>query len=252
MKNGIIIGLILFAGCLLAQVNTEKYRASDKKVGLSGYLELSGTVKTGNTEKTEAGIDGRLNWKTTGSTTFFVFESDYEWVNGKRSSDEGLFHIRHMKVLAKPISVEAFGQVNYDKKLLIKNRELIGAGIRYKLFDFEKSDLSVGTAYMFEHENYDLSANATHPTEVKVSRWSNYVSFYLQFNPNVTLGGVVYYQPRFNDFNDYRLLNENSLMVGITEVFSLSINFKIRHDSNPPDGIKKTDTQTDFGIAIKF
>lgn len=252
MKNGIIIGLIIFAINILAQVNTEKYRTPDEKVGFSGFLEISGTVKTGNSEKTEAGIDGRVDWKTIGSTTFLVFESDYEWVNGRRSSDEGLLHLRHVRNLVNDLSLEAFGQVNYDKKILIKNRELVGAGIRYKLFDFEKSDIAVGTAYMFEHENYDLSKSVTHPAEVRVSRWSNYISFYLQFNPYVTFGGVIYYQPMFSNFSDYRLLNENSLMVRLTEVFSLSVNFKLRHDSIPPDGIKKTDTETNFGLTIRF
>lgn len=252
MKKGIIIGLLSILLGISAQVNTEKYRTPDDEKGLSGYLELNGTIKTGNAEKTEAGIDGRLDWKTTTSTTFFVFESDYEWVNGSRSSDEGLIHIRHVRKLVDDFSAEVFGQINYDKKLLIKNRELLGAGLRYKVLHFDKSDVAIGTAYMFEHENYDLPQSAIHSDEVKVSRWSNYISFFLHFNTNVTLGGVVYYQPMFNNFSDYRLLNENSLMVSLSDIFSLSVNFKLRHDSIPPDGIKKTDTETNFGIAVKF
>ena len=253
MKNGKIFGIILLtANVFFAQVNTEKYRTPKEELGLSGYLELNGTIKTGNTEKTEAGIDGRLNWKTINSTTFLVFESDYEWVNGKRSSDEGLLHVRHVRNLINRLSAEFFGQINYDKKLLIENRELAGGGLRYKLFDFENSDIAIGTSYMFEHENYDLTESAEHPAEVKVSRWSNYLSFYLQFNSSVTFGGVVYYQPMFSDFTDYRLLSENSLMIGITKILSLSVNFKVRHDYIPPNGIKQTDTETNFGIAVRF
>jgi len=65
-------------------------------------------------------------------------------------------------------------------------------------------------------------------------------------------GGVLYYQPIFNKFSDFRILSENSLAVALTELLSLSLNCRIRHDSNPPDGIKETDTKTDFGITLKF
>lgn len=237
---------------ITAQVNTEKYRTPEEAIGLSGYIELNGTIKTGNADKTEAGIDGRIDWKTTNTSTFAVFESDYEWVDGKRSSDDGLIHIRHVRNLTDELSLEAFAQINYNKKILIKDRELAGAGFRYKFFDFEKSDIAVGSAYMFEHENYDLTKTAAHPAEVNVHRWSNYISYYLKFNTSVTIGGVIYYQPKFSSFSDYRLLNENSLTVGLTKILSLSINFKIRHDSKPPDGIELTDTETNFGIAVKF
>ena len=252
MKNGMIIGFTMILLSISAQVNTEKFRAPEEFEGLSGYLELKGTIKTGNAEKTEAGVDGRLNWKTKSSTTFFVFESDYEWVDNKRSSDEGLFHIRYIHELVDSFEVEAYGQINYDKKLLITNRELVGAGLRYKLFDFDKSDVSIGTGFMFEHENYDVSENSFHPSEVKISRWSNYISFYFQLNQSVTLGGVIYYQPMFSNFSDYRLLNESSLIVGLSKLFSLTVNFKIRHDYLPPDGIEQTDTETNLGIAVKF
>ncbi len=251
MKNKIVIALILVLN-INAQVNTEKYRTPEEAKGLSGYIELNGTIKTGNADKTEAGIDGRIDWKSTNTSTFAVFESDYEWVDGKRSSDEGLIHLRHVQKLIDELSFEAFAQINYDTKILIKNRELAGVGFRYNLFDFEKSDIAFGSAYMFEHENYDLPENATHPAVVNVHRWSNYISYYLKFNTSVTLGGVIYYQPKFSSFSDYRLLNENSFTVGLTKVLSLSINFKIRHDSIPPDGIKQTDTETNFGIAVKF
>lgn len=252
MNKIIYVIFLLFIANLTAQVNTEKYRTSEDFVGLAGFLELSGTVKTGNTDKTEASIDGRLDWKTGKTTTFIIFQSDYEWVNGNRSSDAGLLHIRNVTGLVNNLSSEAFFQINYDKKILVANRELIGAGLRYKLFDFEDGDIVIGSAYMFEHENYNLPNSSIHKSEVSVSRWSNYISYYFKMNSLLTIGGVVYYQPMFEKFSDLRLLNENSITVLITELLSISINFKVRHDSLPPDGIEQTDTKTDLGIALRF
>ncbi|MDZ7764598.1 MAG: DUF481 domain-containing protein [Melioribacteraceae bacterium] len=244
--------LILLTVTIDAQVNTEKYRTPTDLQGLAGYFELSGTVKTGNVDKTEAGLEGRLDWHVGEALTFFVFESDYEWVDGSRSSNEGLIHVRHVQSLSNKLRAEAFAQVNYDKKILIDNRELIGAGLRYTLFTFSNSDVTFGSAYMFEHENYDLTADAKHATETKVSRWSNYLTYHIRINEIVRIGGVVYYQPMFSEFSDYRLLYENNLAVKLTDIFSLSVNFKYRHDSIPPDGINSTDTKTEFGLAVTF
>jgi putative salt-induced outer membrane protein YdiY len=157
-----------------------------------------------------------------------------------------------MVSLTDNLRTELFTQINYDKKILIDRRELLGAGFRYKLLDFENSDFAIGTAYMFEHEIYDLNKNAVHNKEESVSRWSNYISLYFDLNSTAKFGGVIYYQPLFSDFSDNRILSENSLTISITKLFSISLNFRIRHDSGPPDGIKDTDTQTRVGLAMRF
>lgn len=235
-----------------AQVNTEKFRTPEEFNGIAGYLELSGTVKTGNSEKTEGKVDGRLDWKSGGITTFFIFESEHEWINGDRFSNLGLFHIRNIIQLSERFKSEIFGQINYDKNLLIDNRELAGAGIRTMLFHTEDGDAAFGTAYMFEHEKYDLPINSSHESNITTSRWSNYLSLFIKINEVLNFGGVVYFQPMFSDFNDYRILNENRLNIILTEMFSFSVNFKIRHDSIPPEDIKKTDTKMNFGLRFRF
>jgi putative salt-induced outer membrane protein YdiY len=63
---------------------------------------------------------------------------------------------------------------------------------------------------------------------------------------------VVYAQPRFSNFNDVRILSENHLGVVLTEKLSLSINFALMYDSEPPDGIKNLDTNTKLGLTIKL
>lgn len=252
MIKNIAIFILVVSGAVNAQVNTEKFRTPEKFNGIAGYLELSGTVKTGNSEKTEGNVDGRLDWKSGNTTTFFIFESEHEWINGDRFSNLGLFHIRNIIQLSERFKSEIFGQINYDKNLLINNRELAGAGIRTMLFHTESSDAAFGTAYMFEHEKYDLPKNSSHESNITTSRWSNYLSLFIKINEVLNFGGVVYFQPMFSDFEDYRILNENRLNIILSEMFSFSVDFKIRHDSLPPGGIKKTDTKMNFGVRFRF
>lgn len=252
MKKHIVFLILIFSFSAFAQVNTEKFRTPEEFKGVAGYLELSGTLKRGNSEKTEGNFDGRLDWKASGTTTFFIFESEHEWINGDRFSSLGLFHIRNIVELTERFNWETFAQINYDKNLLINNRELAGTGIRTMLFNSENSDAAFGTAYMFEHENYDLPDTAMHSQDITTGRWSNYLSLFIRINTIVSFGGVVYYQPMFSNFEDFRLLTENSLVIQLSKMFSFSVNLKIRHDSIPPEGIKKTDTKMNFGIVFKF
>ena len=129
---------------------------------------------------------------------------------------------------------------------------MLGAGIRFLIFESGKSDIAIGTSYMYEHEKYDLNNDAVHPNNINVSRWSNYLSFYVDFGVRVVLTGVVYYQPQFTDFSDLRILAETNFALPITNALSLNMKFKMRHDSMPPDGRKKTDTNSNFGIAVRF
>jgi putative salt-induced outer membrane protein YdiY len=85
-----------------------------------------------------------------------------------------------------------------------------------------------------------------------VQRWSNYIAAAVAISENTRLSSVLYYQPMFVEFDDYRILNETNLMIGISEHFSVSVDFKLRTDSKPADGIKKTDTNSAFGLVVAF
>lgn len=250
--NKILLLIFFLTSIAYAQVNTEKFRARDDFRGFTGYTELSGTIKTGNTEETEADLNARLDWKLDGMSNFAIFNSESKWIDGRRITSELLFHLRNVIDISPKFKTEIFAQVNYDKKVLINDRELVGAGIRYKVLDFDNAYFSLGTAYMYEHENYDLPENSVHPRDVQVSRWSNYVSALFDIREGVELSGVVYYQPMFDEFSDYRIFSESNITVALNTFLALTVNFGIRHDSLPPDGIKSTDTNTNFGVMVKF
>src|SRR5690554_3295964 len=111
----IYITILLIATYNIAQVNTEKHRTPEDMKGFAGNMELNVNIKTGNTEKTEIGLEGRIDYRTEQTVSFMIFQTDYEWVGGSRSSDKGLMHIRHVRSLYNFLKLEFFGQINYDK-----------------------------------------------------------------------------------------------------------------------------------------
>jgi|GEM_PF-5209062 len=52
-------------------------------------------------------------------------------------------------------------------------------------------------------------------------RWTNYVSMRLPlFENRFLLQNPLYYQPRFDEFSDFRLLEELEALAKVTEVFA--------------------------------
>lgn len=248
----VILPLILPLNASYAQVNTEKYRDLVDKDGLHSNLELSGIIKTGNSEQIVVDVNGRLNYRHGNYSHFFILENEYEWINDSRVINEQLLHARTIYTFEKTYGVEIFGQINLDKKLRISNRELIGAGARIMIGFTDKYLFYIGSAYMFEHENYDLPPTSVHPKSVRVSRWSNYISQHLKLSNTLSFSGVGYYQPMITDFTDYRVLIESSLESNITKNISLVITVNYRYDSKPADEVKNADTKTRIGMVFKI
>lgn len=252
MQKLIIILFFCLAPVLYSQVNIEKYNNLNNSEGLSGNLSFYASAKTGNTDIQEFGIDGRTNYEDENYYTFLIGKGEYGWNKGSEYSNNALLHYRYIRNIYKNVNPEVFAQIDYNKSRLLLLRTLGGGGFRIEIISDSTSSLTFGSAYMYEYEKLDLTNISNHPIEVNHHRWSNYISYSSQLSNNTRVSIVVYAQPRFNNFNDLRVLSENHLGVKLTEELSLSVNFSLRYDSRPPDGVKDLDTNSKIGFTIKL
>lgn len=248
-----ILGLLaVLATPLQGQVNTERLRLDNDTSGLSGDARGDLVVRTGSVSLVLLGMGGRIDVATARTLTFLVGSGNVAWQDGRRFSNEGLAHLRHSRVLAPWIRAEAFTQVDYNKSRKLDFRSLLGLGPRFELVRDSMFHLALGTAWMLEHERYDLPDSASHPREVTSHRWSNYVS--ARLDPSDRLGVVLttYAQPRFDDFGDIRVLADVRLALTLTGQVALTNSFNARYDSRPPDGVTDLDTTLRTGIAVEW
>ena len=244
--------LVFFSSVQFAQVNIERYNNLNSIDGLMGNISFYISSKTGNTDIQEFEIDGRVNYKGENFYSFLIAQGEYGWNKGNEYSNNALLHIRHLQDIDGIFDPELFAQINYDKSNLLLFRSLFGAGVRLSLITDTLVSLDFGTSYMYEIENIDLPNIAKHPSKTNHSRWSNYLSYSSNVSNNSRISVVIYAQPRLDDFSDVRLLSENHLKVGLTDKLSLSLSFHLRFDSEPPDGVKDTDTNTKVGFTFRF
>ena len=65
----------------------------------------------------------------------YIFSRDggFGWDDGKRIFNQALLHLRHVQDLSDLIQTEVFAQTDFNKKRLLTERELIGAGLRFRI-----------------------------------------------------------------------------------------------------------------------
>lgn len=237
---------------ILAQINTERFRADSAAVGFSGVTDVELTAITGNTDFQFINISGRLNYNWGNDYTFFVADGGFGWDKGERIFNQALAHLRHVQTISDFIQSEFFLQSDFNKKRLLDDRKLIGAGFRYRILNSRNLKLRLGTSYYYEYERFDSHNISAYTKKVFANRFSTYLTLEFSIKDDAKLLMISYFQPRIGQWSDYRILSDNSLIISLSTLVDLKVSFNLRYDTRPPETIKDIDTITKFGLGIKF
>jgi uncharacterized protein DUF481 len=250
-KQIYLIILFLYSG-LLAQVNTEKYRTAKDTLGFKFQSEINGTVQKGNVDFQEVSVEVLSQYNLKENKYLMIISGDFGWEDGKSFSNAMLLHGRNIRDLSAVLKLELFGQVDYDAEHLLQWRALAGAGTRIRLFGGKDNESWMGNSLFYEQEKYDLARSAKHAREANNIRFNTYLAINKKLKDFFTWHGVAYYQPKIDNWDDFKLIAETGLLVAFEEKVSLSIGFNYRFDSRPADGIKKNDYKTEMGLLFSF
>jgi hypothetical protein len=247
-----LLPYVLFPSCLFAQINTERFRQDADSTGFSGNADISATVMTGNTDFQLVTLSSRLNQNWDKSYTFLVMDGGMGWNKGERFFDQALAHARHVFTFSELLQHETFFQFDFNRKRKLEERELIGTGVRLRLFKTNIFKFRLGLAYMLEKERYSLARQTRHPHQILAHRLSSTCTVEIKVQKILKLITVSYYQPRFDDLADYKFLSENGLSVDLGKYLDMINSVNLRYDNMPPEGVKKLDMVSKFGVSLKF
>ncbi|HOY43111.1 MAG TPA: DUF481 domain-containing protein [bacterium] len=257
MKYRILMIALLIASSLpfsaaRAQINTERFRRDARQKGLEGNADIDLSIMTGNTDFRLIGLNSRLNYSWSRAYTFLVLNGGIGWNAGQRFMDQNTAHLRHVLILSPRLQNEWFVQFDSNRKRNLKERELIGVGLRTKLLTTSAVKLRLGAAYMYERERYELAEGNSHPRSLATHRLSSYLTLETGKGGGVSLLNVTYFQPALTDWGDTRLLSENAAAVDLAANLALKVSITLRYDSRPPDGVKKLDTVSKSSLSVNF
>lgn len=229
-------------------INIEKSR-QDQKEGWVGNIDFSLNFTKNTRQIWQLSNRTGLQYSKNKHVVLFLTDIGMIQSDDEQLVSRGFEHIRYNYLIGEKqkFALEAFEQVQYNKIQQIKLRALMGGGGRYSFIKSDTANLFIGSTPMYEYE--ELTDNITIDRAVRLS---NYFAFDFRLWQKVTISSITYYQPDVMNFDDYRLSNETSLSIGVTNRLTFKVLYNLLYDSQPPVDVPNTVYSISNGLGWKF
>ncbi|CAM4374931.1 DUF481 domain-containing protein [Zobellia nedashkovskayae] len=174
----------------------------------------------------------------------FFFIGNYNLI---RSKDEDFqnsyfFHLRYNHKITDFFRLESFIQNQNNTLLSIRNRSLVGAGVRLKLVSEDNAKLYFGNAYM-----YEIEIQKDTEEQFNNHRNSSYLSATYAFpKTRLDFTGTVYFQPLYRYIANHRVLSQLKAEMPLTGHLSISALYNYSYSSF------STTTESDRSSNLKL
>lgn len=239
--------LLFVSSQAFAIINVETMRVQKQSDGFSGKLQLDSDLASGNSNSQRVSFGNRLQWDYGNKTNFIITSYSYGESGGVRDVNKGFIHLRHIEHVSDKWAWEGFGQMEQNEFTRLAYRGLVGGGVRHTLHQNEnKSGVYLGLGGFYSTERLDDNSTTD------LVRANIYFVVKHALNDANHLMSTTYYQPAFSNPDDFRALEQLTYESAINERLSLQISLSITHNSQPPTGVKPTDTSFHTGIKFNF
>ena len=241
MKKLLLL-LLLIPSFIFSQIiNIETKKESNEKV-FSGLIELAFDYNKSTEIDWEFINSTYLRWDSDFMTILLINEIDLDRAGDKDFANDGFQHLRISYHINDNLAIESFIQNQHDLVHNIENRQLAGLGLRKT---FLKSGI-IGFSTFYEHEELvDKLIN-------DAFRLSIYNRLIFNIFKKVEFSNVLYFQPKVEDFTDYRLALGATLSIPISEKLFFTNSLNLSHDSSPAIDIPNTNYQFVNSLKYKF
>ena len=237
MKQSVFFLLLFFSIQSFGQiVNIEKKRTALQD-SIYWLRDVSLGVALLQNTKQVINIDGSIRIDHIRHKHTFLSLTSYHLgrVDKEDFVNKGFQHLRYNYLLNKRWTWEAFTQVQYNERLLLQMRWLLGTGPRLALLLEEKYQLYFGVLYMYEYNEEKTSSGEL--LFFRDHRMSSYLNLHWQIGKGVELSSTSYFQPLVQKPSDLRLSTETALNIQITKRLRYHTVFTYLYDSTPPEGV---------------
>jgi hypothetical protein len=243
--------LLIFMFCIWFKshsqvVNIENRRIYDDSTGFSGAFDAVFSYIQNKDYIYNVNLRNRLQYKN--KKHYFLLLNDIFYSGGEKVyANFGMGHFRYAyRIKQSGWKIESYSQIQYNQLLNQKIRTLVGAGIRGKILGKEKVKLFFGSSIFYEYE--EIQPNNEFNRDF---RWSNYLSWFMSFK-HFSFSGTSYFQPKLEDFNDYRFAGQYTFETQITKKMRFKTDVNIFHDTRPPENVRSTISNLLLGFSYSF
>lgn len=222
--------ILLFWGGLIGAgwsqiVNIEDKRFSKDTTGLFGQLDLGLNWVRNTSSVISFNTALRTDWVQAKDTWLLLGNYNLIKAGPSRQVNAGFGHLRWSRKLSDYIAWETFGQSQFDERVKMRYRGLLGTGPRFGLFVEGKQKLYWGVLYMFEYNEIKEGEAYFRDHRLSIS-----LSAQLQLGPNLRVANTSYYQPVITTLGEARLSSATSALLKINTHLSFVTTFNITYD----------------------
>lgn len=242
------------AGLLLAGTSPAHAQVPETADRWRGRTEFGFNGASGNTSYSILTATAGLNHL---DEEFFEFDFAVQYRYGK-NDDRVIAHDMEATIKGdyrpeSELSPFVFGTVSRDVIRNVDGRAVGGGGATWTLLRRgEGTRLSLSGAAIAEYENYRLEAGSAVDESNTVARWSGRLKFGHTFGSGATYEHVTFWQPRMDRPGDYLVDITNALATRLVSNLSLVVSHAYLHDSVPPPGAQRDDTQYSVLLRVSF
>lgn len=229
-------------------VNVESRRIQTDTTGWAGSFGGNINLSKNVEQVFSASAFAHLQYKN--SRNLYLFLGDYSFLKGaqKKYTDNTFFHLRYNHKFSDLVRWEVFTQLQTNKITKIDNRFLAGTGPRFKLSGTGMLHVYLGVLFMYEYERELVDPPVAHHNV----RNSSYLAFTLKPTGNLEIISTTFYQPRLDRWSDFRILNQESVNLAITQKLSATINWNYLYDQFPVPGVPQSNYTFSTGFRYAF
>ncbi len=240
--------MLLAAHATAQIVNVESSRIQTDTTGWAGSFGGSVSIAKNVDKVFSAGAFAHLQYKN--NKNLYLFLGDYSFLKGaqKKYTDNTFFHLRYNRKINDLLRWEVFTQLQTNKITKISSRFLAGMGPRLKLSGSGKLNVYLGVLAMYEYERELITPPLTHHNV----RNSSYLSFTLKPTVTLEIVSTTFYQPRLDKWSDFRILNQESANLAVTQKLSASLNWNYLYDRFPVEGVPRSNYTFSTGFKYAF
>lgn len=208
-------------------VNIEDRRVNFDSAGWYGQFDLGGNYTKNTSEVFTLRGNLRLD-RVFASGQELLFMANYRIVqaNGNNFLNAGFGHLRYGHPIKGKLSWEYFTQLQYDEKIQLSLRWLLGTGPRFQLAKGAAGTAYLGVLYMYEYDELRNEA-----TTFRDHRLSTYLSARWNITEGIQLNSTTYYQPRLLTFSQSRLSTSSLLNIELSKKISFNTRINATYDA---------------------
>lgn len=245
--------LLVFAGlpvqAQLVNIESKRMQTDSVRFALKADAQFNYSNQNGDTYYA-IGSNLTTQFKSEDLKQIYFLMGNFNLVRaeGKDFQNSWFLHGRYNRKLSDLVRLEGFAQYQKNELLIIDSRFLLGAGVRLKVLSGEHVGAYLGNAVMYEIEQ-------SSEYNQKDYQWRHSAYFSLNYSPEgnrISLTNTLYFQPLYEDFGNYRILEQFRVEMPVSKALSATGTFNYSLISVTPAGARDSTSNILFGLSYAF